>query len=275
MEDNRPIPSLLRQEPEVDDFGGGSGVNEDSMEVQNALLRQHFRTTARFPRGTAGRGKVGRPPREGEERVDALSHWHRSIVDLQLEKPAITQREIAEIMEKTQPWISVVMGSDMFKAYQTERFDSFRKQKEETIIQKAGAVANKAFDILDKKMKNPGAVTINEAVSIAKVATATASVGNSGKGNGPVTNNNLTVLKVPAGIIEQSRARMRERAKELSSRRNTEGNIQEALDHIHLQAEGKMDERLGEDSFVQGLLTEDHPDQDYHVMIDVTPHVSK
>lgn len=271
----QPLPGS--PPPGAPETASGELDNETSLAAQEALLREHFAVSCGRVTEGKSRRPVGRPPALfPDQKIQSLSQWHKSIVDLRIAQPGMKQGDIAAQLGKTQPWVSNVMSSDMYRAYEEQRFAKVRKEMESTIVGKATEVAEKAFDLLSERLDDPSKVSIKDAVSAAKVATATAEIGNSGKKVGDIYNQtNLNVLKVPGHMVQDTKARMVERAKELSSTRAGGNSVEQALAHIHQETEGQLKGDLGEDNFLTDLVGEQSPEADRMGMIDVTPHETK
>lgn len=87
--------------------------------AQSALNREYF--PVNHPR-YAGIAEA-KGYRQGENRLQRTHYSHEAMIDVIVAEPTLTQRELAKRFERTENWISTVMGSDAFQAALAKRRD--------------------------------------------------------------------------------------------------------------------------------------------------------
>jgi len=86
--------------------------------------------------------------------IAKTSYTHEDIIDLILQNPAITQREIAKEYGYTEAWVSIIINSDAFQARLAER----KAQLVDPIItatleDRFKGLANLSLNILEEKLE--------------------------------------------------------------------------------------------------------------------------
>jgi hypothetical protein len=75
--------------------------------------------------------------------------WYSAISDYRLANPGCTVKEVALALNKGETTIGFIVASDVYKEYEAQRRQEFRKGSEEVLRQKLIGVTTKALDALD------------------------------------------------------------------------------------------------------------------------------
>lgn len=85
-----------------------------------------------------------------EVQIHSISHRHKEIVDWLLTHPNVKNlQELANYMNISRSWLSVVMQSDVFKEYMAKRRAAHETELREKLVMRQLDVALKALDKLD------------------------------------------------------------------------------------------------------------------------------
>jgi hypothetical protein len=80
-----------------------------------------------------------------------------AIADLMLGEPQLTQNEIAKRLNYSFPWLSLIVNTDMFKAYFASRREAFNSALSERISGKLSQATEAALDNLIEGINSKGA----------------------------------------------------------------------------------------------------------------------
>lgn len=85
--------------------------------------------------------------------VKKVSFWHESIVDWELQNPEKSMGECAEYFGVTEPWLSVIRNSDIFKEYAALRRGEHNSNVSMSVIDRAEAVAGVSLEVLEERIR--------------------------------------------------------------------------------------------------------------------------
>lgn len=153
-------------------------------------------------------------------RSKPVKWWHESIADDMLAFPMDTQRERAKRLGYSENYLSMIVNSDMFKAYFAQRRLAHQEQLKENLVGKTTEAAGKALDLLLETMDQK-----RTAIPFDKLADfADKSLGRLGYGNGgkaaPVQVN--VDARTAVAVSKEDLAGARSVLRDIESRRATE-----------------------------------------------------
>lgn len=141
--------------------------------------------------------------------------WHDRLIDYLLTNPGQTTKDIALALGKHPVTVSMVMGSDLFKARYEQRRKAFEVDLRDRLTGKIAKVAEKALDLTLERMENKRtAIPLPELVDLQDKTLAMLGFG--AKGTGPAqvnvqVNNGATIVApVSREALEESRNRLRQ-----------------------------------------------------------------
>ena len=86
--------------------------------------------------------------------VKKVSFWHESIVDWELQNPEKSMGACAEYFGVTEPWLSTIRNSDIFKEYAALRRGEHSENVSLSIVERAEAVAGVSLEVLEERIQN-------------------------------------------------------------------------------------------------------------------------
>ena len=126
------------------------------------------------------------------DHVKVLRDWHVRIVDLLIANPGISQGTIAAQVQKTQPWVSRVMNSDMFISYYQQRRLEHQQNLSAGVIEKTLELAHVGLEVTAEKI-----LAEKEKLSLGSIVSATEmALKMAGMGPEPRSNPNVVVNNV-------------------------------------------------------------------------------
>ena len=125
---------------------------------------------------------------------EVLRPWHKTLADIVLSSPELTQREIAKRLNRSEYWLSIVINSDAFQHYIAER----RRDLHDPIVverfeDKIAAVGSMAIDRIGERLESRAPMTNDELLAAATFAAKCAGLGAPKPGAGV----NLYVVNTP------------------------------------------------------------------------------
>lgn len=93
--------------------------------------------------------------RTKEERRAKLSArwWHDKMVEYIVLNPAISQKELARLIGRSEGTVNLVVKSDMFQARLAQRRDALRERIDQTISQKLLKVADLGLEVVTEQLE--------------------------------------------------------------------------------------------------------------------------
>jgi hypothetical protein len=85
---------------------------------------------------------------EEAKRRKPVRWWHEAIIDDMLQYPRSSMKERSVRLKYSVDYLSLVMNTDMFRAFYEERRAAFNARLSDSIQQKTGEAANKALDLV-------------------------------------------------------------------------------------------------------------------------------
>ena len=126
-------------------------------------------------------------------RLKRVHYTHEAMIDVIIAEPTITQGELAKRFERSQSWISIVMGSDAFQAALAKRRDDLLNPEIVASLEdRFRGLADQSLQILAEKLeKNQNTDLALKALEISSKALG---FGARNAPSGPVTNNFVVAL---------------------------------------------------------------------------------
>lgn len=110
---------------------------------------------------------------DGSNTLKTLTYTHEAMVDLILQEPTVTYKELATIFGFSEGWISRVVGSDAFKARLSERKAALIDPViARSLNERLRGVTVKAIDLISEKLSSEeaGAAYALDALGVATSA---------------------------------------------------------------------------------------------------------
>jgi hypothetical protein len=181
-------------------------MTDATVNTQMELLQQHL---GQLRRRTPARGRQPLYDENGKRQlVTELKPWHKMIVDMQIARPGITQRQLAEHFDVAENWLSILMQTDAFRAYSDERFAAYREELENRVIDRAINVTEKALERSKEKLDSDEKMTVSEIVNVGRFAASVTGL-DKPKAIAP-TQNNFMLIGAHPDALKEARARQAE-----------------------------------------------------------------
>lgn len=141
--------------------------------------------------------------------VKKVSFWHESIVDWELQNPDKSMGECAEYFGVTEPWLSVIRNSDIFREYSALRRGEHNENVSMSVIDRVEAVAGVSLEVLEERIRaerhSIGLGIVNDTATMALKALGF------GKKQDSRTNNTQVniVLSADPELLARARDKMR------------------------------------------------------------------
>lgn len=142
--------------------------------------------------------------KQGEEfsgnRLMRVHYSHEAMIDIIIAEPNITQGELAARFNRSQGWISIVMGSDAFQAALAKRRDDLLDPfLIATLEERFRGLADQSLQVLAEKLE----VTKNPELALKALEISSKALGFGARNNGPAVQNNF-VVQLPQKIENSS-----------------------------------------------------------------------
>lgn len=147
--------------------------------------------------------------------LQKLSNKHHAIMDYMLANPGLPLAAVAEHFHVTQPWLSTVINSDVWRDRYSARRNLMDARLSESITNKLGDLADKSLTHLDAALDDE-AISINQKHEIAKTAlTALGFLGNVARPpiNGQQSAQPAPTVSIAISAVQQANARMQEQGR--------------------------------------------------------------
>lgn len=117
-----------------------------------------------------------------QPRLQKISYTHDAMIDLIIQRPDISQGELAELFGYTEGWVSIVKSSDAFQARLEERKGELVDPEiRATIEERFRAVTQQSLRVLAEKLAKPAQeVPDNLALRCAELGAKALGVGTAG-----------------------------------------------------------------------------------------------
>lgn len=142
----------------------------------------------------------GRPRFGHGDEVKEVRPWHESLIDMMIQHPHLTQRELAGFFGVTEGWLSTVKRSDAFQELYAQRREAHFSRVSETVVDRVETMAEMTLDRINERVEQEGDdMSLDSLVTISKLALN--SLGFGGRGgsvNGNIVNNTQNVMVVAA-----------------------------------------------------------------------------
>lgn len=87
--------------------------------------------------------------------IKRYKHWYEQIIDMQLLRPGITQREIAAALNKSESWVSTVMASGLYKSRFAARRAQFNTTLNQEAVERLHEVDMVASNVIMRYLRSP------------------------------------------------------------------------------------------------------------------------
>ena len=147
--------------------------------------------------------------------LQKLSNKHHAIMDYMLANPGLPLSAVADHFHVTQPWLSTVINSDVWRERYADRRNLMDQRLSESITNKLGTLADKSLDHLDQALDDEE-ISVREKHEIAKTAlTALGFLGNVSKPviNGQPSAQPAPTVSIAISAVQQANARMQEQGR--------------------------------------------------------------
>lgn len=136
--------------------------------------------------------------------IKKVSYTHSAMVDLIIEKPTITQNEIAATFGYSVPWVSHIFASDSFQAYLASRKDELIDPTlRATIKERFDALVRQSIDVLMEKLNKPAAaISDNLALRAAELGARSLGLGRTDAPPPAPQGDRLTILAQRLVILQ-------------------------------------------------------------------------
>jgi len=108
--------------------------------------------------------------------VKKVSYWHQSIVEWELDNPEQSMGDCARYFNVTEPWLSTIRNSDIFREYAAMRQDEHFDNVSMGIVERVERVAGMSLEVLeeriDRERESIGLNVVNDTASMALKALA-------------------------------------------------------------------------------------------------------
>lgn len=102
--------------------------------------------------------------------IKKIAWWHESIVDWELQNPDRTMGDCARALNVTEPWLSIIRNSDIFRAYSERRRAIHSRAVSRSIVDQVESVAKLSLDVLEERLakerETVGLGVVNNACSM-------------------------------------------------------------------------------------------------------------
>ena len=179
-------------EPEVEE-----PQTPETATVQSILHagREYLPLTHEKYQGIAGQKGYSTNP--NINRLQRVHYSHEAMIDVIITEPTLTQIELAKRFERTENWISIIMGSDAFQAALAKRRDDVLDPfLVATIDERLRGLATQSLNILAEKLET----TRNADLAIKSLDLASKALGMGARAAGGNTVQNNFVVQLPAQI---------------------------------------------------------------------------
>ena len=191
---------LLGQEPEPED--PKEALEAEKERISNILHRDREYlplSHAKYQGIASAKGY-----KQGEEfsgsRLMRVHYSHEAMIDIIIAEPNITQGELAARFNRSQGWISIVMGSDAFQAALAKRRDDLLDPfLIATLEERFRGLADQSLQVLSEKLE----VTKNPELALKALEISSKALGFGARNNGPAVQNNF-VVQLPQKIENSS-----------------------------------------------------------------------
>lgn len=166
---------------------------------------------------------------ERGERIKKINWWHEQISDWMILYPDQNLKAAAEYFNVTQPWLSSVINSDLFKEFHRLRMEQHREEVSRTVIERTEGLAHLTLEVLhdriEKEREAIGLGLVRETAQMALTALGYTARSNAAVG-APVE---VNVNVVGSDVLARAREKMHARTKVIEDESGSSGEGQEAL----------------------------------------------
>lgn len=134
----------------------------------------------------------------GTARLIRVHYSHEAMIDVIIAEPTLTQRELAKRFDRSENWISIIMGSDAFQAALAKRRDDVTDPfLIATIEERFRGLATQSLQVLAEKLET----TKSADLALKALDISSKALGFGARAGGPGTSvQNNFVVQLPAQI---------------------------------------------------------------------------
>lgn len=137
----------------------------------------------------------------GGHRLQRVRYTHEAMIDVIIAEPTVTQRELAKRFDRSENWLSIVMGSDAFQAALAKRRDDLTDPfLIATIEERFRGLAQQSLSIIAENLEK----TRNLDAAFKALDISSKALGFGARNTGPTAVQNNFVVQLPPKIDSSS-----------------------------------------------------------------------
>jgi len=129
-------------------------MHQESARTTDGRRNNGRRTSSKCPPAVPAVAAVETSKPMAMNQVKKVSYWHESIVDWELQNPDKSMGDCALHFNVTEPWLSVIRNSDIFREYAALRRGEHNSNVSMSVIDRAEAVAGVSLEVLEERIQN-------------------------------------------------------------------------------------------------------------------------
>lgn len=131
-----------------------------------------------------------------KDAIQRVTYSHDLIIDHMITNPRATRKDISDYFGYTEAWLSRIMNSDAFNAVLAQRRNELVDPVlTASIKENLTSVAQKSMEVVLKKLENPMAMKMEDAIKAMDIATK--ALGYGAREKGDVVNVQQNIVIVP------------------------------------------------------------------------------
>lgn len=188
----------LAEGVELPDSAAGPTISPDPpkklAECSNAALAREYLPLDHVKYQGIAEAKGYKQEEFSGNRLQRVHYSHEAMIDVLLTEPTITQGELAKRFDRSQSWISIVMGSDAFQgALAKRRDDVMNPELIASLEDRYRGLADQSLRVLSEKLE----ASRNPDLALKSLEIAGKALGFGARGPGTVNNNATFVVALP------------------------------------------------------------------------------
>jgi hypothetical protein len=134
-------------------------------------------------------------------RLQKVHYTHEAMIDVILQDPTIKQKELAKIFDRSESWLSIVMGSDAFQgALAKRRDDLVNPELTATLEDRYRGLADQSLRVLSEKLET----SKNTDLALKSLEISGKALGFGARGPQTVTNTQYVVALPPKAATPEA-----------------------------------------------------------------------
>lgn len=136
--------------------------------------------------------------------------WHEALVDYMLANPSATQKVIAQHFKKSEGHISVLVNTDMFKAYFAHRRSQLNSALADSVQRKLLGTLDLTLDVMKESLENKrGQIPFKDTSTFVNSTLERLGYGSSKPNGVAVTINAASEVRISASDLQEARELLR------------------------------------------------------------------